>query len=370
MSFLNTIFWDPNPNLFIIPYLDHPLRWYGLLFMGGMVAGFFILYLLLKEKLQNIPQLQERDIASWVELRKGLALAAESADSPLSATNLHLDKNTRQQIQNDSELPLTTKNALLQSLGTVKRSQLESLLPKAFIPVKEISFKYVDGLMWWFVLATILGARLGHVFFYEWSYYQYHLSSILKVWEGGLASHGGTVGILLAIYFYSHWKRKQFPEISCVGLADLLAIPVAFGIIFIRIGNFVNQEILGNPSLLPWAVIFGHPIDGGPSIPRHPVQLYEAIAYFLTFVLLTTLWKLKKGQWAEGFIIGLFFICVFGSRFFLEFFKASQVSGATGGDFLEIGQILSLPFIVLGAALIYFSQTRRNHDFSKRQSQY
>lgn len=367
---LSTFFWDPNPNLFVIPYLDHPLKWYGLLFMGGIVAGFFILFLLLKEKLQHMPQLQERDIASWSELRKGLSQAADSPGSPLSAAALQLDKSTCQQIKSNGELTVTTKNTLLRSLAEVNRLQLEALLPTAIVPVKELSFKYADGLMLWFILGTVLGARLGHVFFYEWSHYQHHLVSILKVWEGGLASHGGTVGILLAIYFYSRWKRKQFPELNFLALADLLAIPVAFGATFIRIGNFVNQEILGTPSLLPWAVTFGHPIDGGPIIPRHPVQLYEALAYLLTFVLLTTLWKLKKGQWAEGFIIGLFFICVFGSRFFLEFFKAPQVSGTTEASFLEIGQILSLPFIVLGAALIYFSQTRRNHDFIKRQPQH
>lgn len=365
----SSIFWDPNPNIFVIPYIGHPLKWYGLLFMSGMVAGFFILYLLLKDKLQNIGQLKERDVANWSELRKTLVLSIDSTN-PLSASALNLDKQICQQLRSNAELSETTKKNLLNSLSKIDRKELEQLLPTAIVPIKEISFKYVDGLMWWFVLGTIIGARLGHVFFYEWSYYQHNLLSILKVWEGGLASHGGTVGILLVIYLYSRWTRKKFPELSTLALLDLLAIPVSFGVIFIRLGNFVNQEILGTPSSLPWAVIFGHPIDGGIPIPRHPVQLYEAIAYFLTFVLLTTLWKLKKGKWAEGFMIGLLFVCIFGSRFILEFFKASQTSAGTDGSFLEIGQLLSIPFVLLGLALIYFSQVRSNHDFIKRQSQH
>lgn len=365
----SSIFWDPNPNVFVIPYFDHPLKWYGLLFMSGMVAGFFILYFLLKEKLRNVGQLQERDIASWAELRKVLLQSLDS-ESPLSAAALHLDKNTCQQIKINAELPEATKKNVLNSLSNIDRMQLENLLPGAIIPLKELSFKYVDGLMWWFVLGTVLGARLGHVYFYEWSYYQHNLIAILKVWEGGLASHGGTVGILLVIFFYSYWTRKKFPELNCLALLDLLAIPVSFGVIFIRLGNFVNQEILGTPSSLPWAVTFGHPIDGGLPLPRHPVQLYEAAAYLLTFVLLATLWKLKNGKWAEGFMIGLLFVCIFGSRFILEFFKASQISSTPDGSFLEIGQLLSVPFIFLGAILIYFSQMRRNHDFGKRQSQH
>lgn len=363
----NAIFWDPNPDIFVIPYLNHPLKWYGLLFMGGMVAGFFILYLLLKEKLRNIGQLQERDVANWDELRKALLQSLDS-NNPLSATALQLDKDIQQKLRSNSVLSEPTKKAVLKSLSNIDRLQLETLLPSAIAPLNEVSFKYVDGLMWWFILGTIIGARLGHVYFYAWSYYQHHLLSIFKVWEGGLASHGGTVGILLVIYFYSRWTKKKFPEISCLALLDLLAIPVSFGVIFIRLGNFVNQEILGVPSSLPWAVTFGHPIDGGIAIPRHPVQLYEAIAYFLTFVLLTTLWTLKKGKWAEGFMIGLLFVCIFGSRFVLEFFKASQTSIVSDGSFLEIGQLLSIPFILLGVALIYFSQMRRNHDFFKRQS--
>lgn len=363
--FFGAIFWDPNPDIFILPYIDHPVKWYGFFFVSGMIAGFFLLYHLLIEKLAGVDKLQERDIADWDDLRKAIVRTKpDDASNPLSA--LTIDKSTIKQLQSPAELSDSTKRSLLSSLSGIDRRKLEELLPSAIVPLKEISYKYVDTLMWWFVIGTIIGARLGHVFFYAWDYYRHHLLSIFKIWEGGLASHGGTAGILLVIYFYTRWTRKKFPELNFLALLDLLAIPVAYGVIFIRIGNFINQEITGTPSNLPWAVIFGHPLEGGAPIPRHPVQLYEAGAYLLTFILLTTLWNLKKGKWAEGFMIGLLFVCIFGSRFFLEFFKSSQTSFLPGESYLEVGQLLSIPFIFLGVALIYFSRTRRNHDYCKR----
>lgn len=375
---ISSFFWDPNPNIFIIPYLNHPLKWYGLFFMGGIVSGFFLLYLLLKEKLQYTQCLRERDISSWQNLSQALLQFKKTPDHPLSAQSLHLDKNIYQQLSHQTALSDTSKQQILSALSTLltpsasslDRLKLEELLPTAITPLRELSYNYVDRLIWWFVLGTVVGARLGHVLFYNWSYYQNHLIEILKIWEGGLASHGGTVGILIAIYYYTRRTKRQFPELDFLSLLDLLAIPVSFGVIFIRIGNFVNQEILGTASSLPWSVTFGHPLDGEPAISRHPVQLYEAAAYFLTFILLTTLWKLRKGQWGKGFMVGLLFVCVYGSRFFLEFFKAPQGTSIPLDGFLEMGQLLSLPFIILGVALIYFSQTRSNHDCIERQSEH
>lgn len=368
--FFNAIFWDPNPDIFYIPYLNHPLKWYGLLFMGGIVAGFFILIPLIKQRLQMYGLKTQRDVASWDKLLKALLSAKKDACSLLQEAALRIDKKVCLENQNSNSLSPSTESIILKELSKFDRSQLENLLPNAIKPLNEITFKYVDGLMWWIVLGTILGARLGHVFFYEWSFYQAHPLSILKIWEGGLASHGGTVGVLLAIYLYTHWTKRQFPDITFLDLADLMSIPTAFAVIFIRLGNFMNQEILGTPSSLPWAVTFGHPIDGGPLIPRHPVQLYEAIAYLCTFILLSSIWKVKNGVWAKGFMIGLLFICVYGSRFILEFFKAHQASSMMDEGFLQMGQLLSLPFILLGIGLIIFSQRRRNHGFNNGFSQH
>lgn len=358
------IFWDPNPNLFIIPYLDHPLKWYGLLFMGGVIAGFLMLLPLLRDKLSR-SDLQERDIADWKKVHLALNLASSNAASPFYE---FFNKQTRPLFQNNKDLSPAAKKAALQILSNFKRQTLLEIMPNCIIPLKELCFKYVDGLLWWIVLGTIIGARLGHVFFYEWSYYQNHLADIPKVWEGGLASHGGTLGVLLAIFFYSRWTRMQFPEMNFLALADLVAIPTAFSVLFIRLGNFVNQEILGTPTAAPWGVIFGHPADGTAPIPRHPVQLYEAIAYLLTFFLMISLWKFKKKPWPQGFFLGVCLLCIFGSRFFLEYFKAPQNS-FIDETFLQAGQLLSLPFIFLGIGFIYFSQFRSRHDISCKQSQ-
>ncbi len=336
--------------------------------MGGIAAGFLILLPLLRQKLLKGHSLRERDISNWLALQKSVYQSIEDPANPLHSIASTLDKKTCHLLQQNKELPDANKAVLLGALSSLDRKQLEKLLPKTIIPLNKLTFKYVDDLMWWIVIGTVVGARLGHVFFYDWTRFQRNLVDIFKVWEGGLASHGGTIGVVLAIYLYSRRNREKFPELSFLALSDLLSIPVAFAVIFIRLGNFVNQEILGTPSFVPWAVVFGHPADGTVPIPRHPVQLYEAIAYFLTFLLLTTLWKFKKGISTEGLYTGIFFVCVFGSRFFLEFFKATQSSQLFDGGFLQAGQILSLPFVAFGVLLTYWSQ-RGIYDIADKQPQ-
>ncbi len=363
-ALLAYFYWDPNPDIFVLPYFNHPLKWYGLLFMGGVLAGFFILLPLLREKLLRSPNILDRDIASWLKIQHLLAATITDSNSPFYEK---FDKQTRHLIQTNRELTPFAKTRILEVLSKFKRQQLETILPGCIVPMKELCFKYVDGLLWWVIIGAIVGARLGHVFFYQWDHYQNHLLDIPKIWEGGLASHGGTVGILLALFFYSHYLRKKFPEITFLALADLVAIPTAFGVVFIRIGNFVNQEILGTPTTLPWGVIFGHPMDYVTMIPRHPVQLYEAFAYLLTFILLISLWKFRKTSWPHGFILGVLFICIYGSRFFLEYLKAPQ-STVLDESYLQAGQILSIPFIVLGFGLIYYSQLRSRHGIKQPQN--
>jgi len=133
---------------------------------------------------------------------------------------------------------------------------------------------------------------------------------------------------------------------------DSLCVPIGLAAYFIRIGNFVNQEIIGVPTSLPWAIIFGHPADGGAPIPRHPAQLYEAFAYLGTFFIIYALWYKKSEQLKEGVITGLFFILAFGSRFLVEFVKV-PLSSTFDESFLQTGQVLSIPFILLGVYLLY-----------------
>lgn len=215
---------------------------------------------------------------------------------------------------------------------------------------KEIS-TLVDQLTWFVIGGTIIGARLGHVFFYDWDRYKNNLLQILNTREGGLASHGGTIGVLIALGIFYFFIFKKKTGLSFLQLLDHIVLPTALVAFFIRVGNFFNQEILGTPSNLPWAVQFGSPADGSVPIPRHPAQLYEGLAYLITFVILTYLWHKTDLKKKSGLFTGLFFVLVFGSRFVIEFVKEHQHS-ILDQSFLQAGQTLSLPFIFLGIFLM------------------
>jgi prolipoprotein diacylglyceryl transferase len=227
------------------------------------------------------------------------------------------------------------------------RSELVALFPENLISTKELASFFADRLLWAVIAGCIIGARLGHVLFYDFPYYAANPLEVFNLRAGGLASHGGTIGVLLAVYLYAVFYRKRFPELKFLRLLDFIVVPTAFVAFCIRIGNFINQEILGKPTDLPWGVIFGHPAEGGALVPRHPVQLYEGIFYLFTFFLLMAL----QGRFKPGRLTGLFFLCIFGSRFLLETFKEPQ-SQVFSENFLLAGQVLSIPFILIGLALL------------------
>lgn len=212
--------------------------------------------------------------------------------------------------------------------------------------------KFADRILWYILVGTIVGARLGHVFFYEPEQYLAHPLDILKIWEGGLASHGGTIGVLIAIGIFRLSIKKEAPNLTLIRIMDLVAIPTALVAFFIRLGNFFNQEIIGTMTTMPWGVIFGEPFDGAVVVPRHPSQMYEGLSYLLTFFVL---WFLQKRPQPAGRLTGLFFVLIFTSRFFIEFTKEPQ-SAIIDQSYLQVGQWLSLPFIALGIGLIYFSK--------------
>lgn len=205
------------------------------------------------------------------------------------------------------------------------------------------------------IIGGILGARLGDILFYQpLGHYIQNPLAIFKVWEGGLASHGGALGILLALALFAYLYRKKWPQLNYRTLLDLVVIPVALTGSLIRIGNFFNQEILGVPSTLPWAITFLHPVDGGAPVPRHPVQLYESLFYFLAFLVLVLLWRSKPRFRRPGRAAGLFMILVFGFRFLIEFIKVKQSVYVMEGSPLSMGHYLSIPLVLLGF-LLYFS---------------
>lgn len=201
----------------------------------------------------------------------------------------------------------------------------------------------LDPLLMYMLFGTVLGARLGHVFFYHPSYYLAHPDEIIRIWEGGLASHGGAIGILVALYLFS----RRYPDQPFLWLIDRISIPVALAGSFIRLGNVFNSEILGIPSEVPWAFVFAR-ID---QVPRHPVQLYESLSYLLIFAGLYWLYRKGGPRIAPGLLSGWFLVSVFTARFLLEFLKMRQASFAADLP-LQMGQLLSLPMIAAGILLV------------------
>lgn len=205
----------------------------------------------------------------------------------------------------------------------------------------------LDSLLWALFLCTIVGARLGHVFFYQPDYYLAHPAEILKVWHGGLASHGGTIAIMIGMWwFVKKYGRKH--NFGYIWLLDRLAVATAFAAMFIRLGNLMNSEIYGHETSLPWGFIF---MQNGETVAKHPTQLYEALAYLATGVILYTIYKYALPKIKEGLLLGIFFIGIFLSRFCIEFVKENQV-GFEEGMTLNMGQLLSIPFVLLGVFLI------------------
>jgi phosphatidylglycerol:prolipoprotein diacylglycerol transferase len=255
-SMLSYIIWDVNPDIFVIPFLNHPVRWYGL---------------------------------SW-------------------------------------------------ALGFVISQQIMAYIyKKESRPAQE-----VDTLVIYMLIAAMVGARLGHVFFYDPIVFLNEPWSVFRIWEGGLASHGGGAGALIALYFFA---RKT--NVKYLWILDRIVIVSALLGALIRLGNLMNSEMVGLPTTLPWAFIFTSVDD----VPRHPAQLYEAIYCLILFAVLFYIWSTKRNEIKDGILAGWFFIILFTLRFIDEFFKINQVS-FEDGLVLNMGQMLSIPFIIAGVLIL------------------
>lgn len=208
----------------------------------------------------------------------------------------------------------------------------------------------LDKLLTYVMIGTIIGARLGHVLFYDPAFYFRYPSQILAIWNGGLASHGAAIGIILAMYLYI----KKVRDMNFLWIADRVVIVVAIGGAFIRTGNFVNSEIIGKPSELPWAVIFENAQGLNAAeqmMPRHPTMLYEAFLCVIIFVILWVLYKKYRSQPPEGSIFGFFLVMLFSGRFLLEFTKINQAAFANEWS-INMGQWLSVPLVIIGIWLL------------------
>ncbi len=235
---------------------------------------------------------------------------------------------------------------------------------------------WCDKLFVYVIVATIIGARLGHCFFYDWDYYTSNPIEIFKIWEGGLASHGGTIAIIIAVLIYA----KKVTHRNALWVFDRLVIPIALVASMIRFGNLMNHEIYGTQTTMPWGFNFITNISewqngASPqySPTSHPTQIYEALSYFALFVTLMFMyWKRGAGD-KRGLLFGVFFLWVFGSRFAIEFLKLPQemfeieLMERVG---MNMGQILSIPFIIIGIyfTIIGLKSTRKSGKISHRHS--
>ncbi|WP_103327695.1 prolipoprotein diacylglyceryl transferase [Bacteroidetes bacterium endosymbiont of Geopemphigus sp.] len=233
---------------------------------------------------------------------------------------------------------------------------------------EKVDKKHLDSLLLYTVLGTLIGARLGQVFFYDLPYFKNHwMEALLPIRERqdtyfmgifkdyefigyrGLASHGATLGLILSSWLYS----KRILHKPFLWICDRICIPVALGGMFVRIGNFFNSEIVGKPKDLPWAVKFMQMDEEyGEIVPRHPAQLYESLGYLCIFLIIYFIYRKTNKKYYLGYMFGLFFTLLWSVRFLTEFIKEPQGHEILYTSMLNTGQLLSIPFIIIGLFLM------------------
>lgn len=344
------IIWDPPKEIFTIPVLNWPLTWYGFLFALGFFWGYYIVLAFWKRYLLYFP-LSLKDIEDFIPFCK------------LAKRICH-----KESFSFDSEKTISQKQALScynqylsKEKGLKNRMKLrfgfEKELGNSLTSLKKKAQQITDRLLIYVMIATVVGARLGHIIFYE-DVREYFLNpgAIFGFGRGGiagLASHGAAIAIIIALLLFKRAMKKSFSlDLSLSRILDMVALPTAFAAFFIRIGNFINQEIIGIPTSLPWGVLFLHPAGGELVIPRHPAQLYEALFYLFVFSLLFYFSFKPKFFLKDGRFTGLFLLLIFSFRFVVEFLKVEQ-SEIICGSLFTMGQYLSLPFIALGLFFLF-----------------
>lgn len=243
---------------------------------------------------------------------------------------------------------------------------------------------WAEKIFWWMTIGVIVGARVGHCWFYEWHYtdnpiqilawnihyrnpYIENPLALLRIWEGGLASHGGAIGLIIASWLLNkkHFSKKPELKTSMVWILDRLVIGVCVTATLIRFGNLMNSEIYGQPTSLPWGFIF---VRDGQTVPCHPTQIYEMLYCVVAFVVTWILyWKFDAYK-KKGLLLGVFLLIVFVTRFCLEFIKFNQ-EAFEDNFILNQGQVLSIPLIVWGVYLVVNSRKSKNRDIEKSKSQ-
>lgn len=325
-------FWDTDPVLFTIPELELPvaISVWGLLLAAALFWAF-------REKI--IPG-DESPVAAWKPW--GLALITFLA----------------------GQLPfLLISGPSIESIGPITPRWYGLMFACAFIfgylhgakLLKEggRTQEEIDRLLIYLLISTVVGARLGHIIFYDLNFYLQNPEYIPAIWRGGLASHGAAIAIILGVWLYV----RKTPKMSFLWLADRVAPSIAIGGIFIRVGNFFNSEILGEVTDLPWAVIFAR-ID---LLPRHPSMLYESISCILVLTVLLFIYYRYDKKPPEGALFGTFLAMLFTGRFLIEFTKINQAE-FEAALILNMGQLLSIPLILIGVWLILKRVNWKKHS--------
>lgn len=370
--FVSYLVWNPKREIFTLPLLNFPILWYSVLFAIGFIVGYYIFLIFLKRYLLNFPFLDKADI-------KNFELLLNDLKNPKNEDQRKISEEFRKQnikiggvLETDKQVVVNGLNRLFfldlfslpLSVKGVKddksaafRLFLDKLFSDSIHTIKSKALHVTDKITVYVIVATIIGARIGHIVFYEnISFYLRHPLDIFKLWEGGLASHGASIAIILAIILLCYRLKEFYPRLSFLTLLDLLSLPTAFAAVCIRVGNFFNQEILGKKTASIFGILFLNPRDGSYPAIRHPAQLYEAAFYLIVFLLFLFLSYKPKIYLKEGKFIGLFLVFVFSFRFFIEFIKEEQSSLLSNGSFLTMGQYLSIPFIILGLILLFFKR--------------
>ncbi len=327
------IVWNPSRIFFTLPVVEIPIYWYGLFFALGFLLAYYIFITLLQRHFAyHSSQFTQDDVCSFSLLREKMF------HYPHFATKKKDDNSLLDQLN----------EALCKGIS---REKIEDMMKPALFTVRQKSQKWTDRLSVWILLAVVIGARLGHMFFYESpSTYLSHPEVFFMIRKGGLASHGAVVAVIGAIILYAK-KRKM----KWLTLADLLVIPASVVGGMIRIGNFFNQEVLGTPTTMPWGVYFVTPFTGEGPLLCHPVQIYESL-FYLGLGLLLYLTYENSFFAKSGRRFALFITTLFTFRFFVEFFKQEQSQFMQ--SFLTMGQWLSLPLIVMGIFLFWYTKKK------------
>ena len=362
--------------------------WYGVLFALGFVVGYyFFRYCWLRYLLFSC-EFHKQDIRCWSlflqNKHRSSYLQALFKTFPLQVQKFcqeqPFSENTPEEIKDavmhtinytvehpiDFSNPTKVDPVLLRFAKRYMNGfQLEKVrsflemdmhLQPWILPFKKRSNIIIEKLTTYLIVGMLLGAKLGDFIFYQnWRMVLQNIQAVFAFWEAGLASHGAALGILGALWLFCYRYK-----LTTLHVIDLVVIPTPLVGAFIRLGNFINQEILGIPTDLPWGVVFLHPVGSNAIVPRHPVQLYEACCYACLTLFLFLLWKKEPSLAHKGRITGWFFISVFSTRFILEFFKEEQSAYLLYSQF-TMGQLLSIPFIALGVWLLYRSGKRVFH---------